>query len=425
MIDTLKYTCHSDMTLEMQVLCEILISKKIPIGIIADFFTGKQREVFLICEYQWAKNREIDSALIAKEHDLTEILNTNGTFSETAIEKLRNLWRTRQYGLIIDQTYAIKDPLERLNKISELTAKCMMIKPVTEYNQNEQTCKLIEIIGEICSRKKNIAGLCTGIKAFDVGLNGFERGRLYVMGALKKTGKSRFLAFLCAKFSEQGANTIFNSLEMNEIQLNSLIVAHYSGIDSSKLHHEMPPREMEALNIGFSACNEMKWEIYREYTPENLRALIEYRMCKKKIDIVCVDFIQRMRVPHLKNDRVREVEYIAQRLADMSRELNICVIALSQLSGAAEHLEPDVCPNMSHYKESQGIPENADAIITIHNPDRNGTPLKSDNAGMITYEPLNFKIRIEQRYGISGTEIPIVADLRTCRFFGQDNLHSV
>ena len=426
MIDPNEYLIQHDEVLEMQVLCEIITSRRIPFGLIGDFFTDSRKLIFIDLEKQWARDREIDPIVLAKTHDLSKILEMNGTFSETAISNLRDLWKTRQYGQILTQTHGIVNPSERIKSLVESASRCVMVKTIVDYNQTEQTCKLIEVISEINSRGKNISGYSVGLPDFDRAINGIEKGKFYVIGALKKTGKSRFLTYLCAKLSEQGANTLFNSLEMNDIQLNSLIVSHYGNIDSSRLSHQLKKDETALLNVGFSACNEMKWEIYREYTPEDLRAIVEYRQCKKQIDVVCVDFIQRMRVPHLKNDRVREVEYISQRLADMSRELNVAVIALSQLAGAAENLkDTEEVPDMRHYKESQSIAENADAIITMHDPNRHETPMTKDKFGNEIYSPLNLKFRIEQRYGITGNIIPITGDLRTCRFFCQDNNRDV
>ena len=423
MIDPLDYIYKSDPVLEMQVICRILTSKKLPFGLIGSFFTEDRRPIYDALEKQWARDREIDPILISKEFDLEKILQMAGTFSEEAITRLRNDWKQRQYGEIIVATQAIENPNERIKKIIELAAKCEMVKPIVEYSQNEATLKLVNIISEINKKGKNISGLSTGLLTIDEATNGIERGKFYVIGALKKTGKSRFLIYLCAKFSEQGSETIFNSLEMNEVQLNSLITSHYSKIDSSRLAYQLPQRDIVNLSVGFSRCSEMKWGIYREYTPEDLRAMIEYKKCKQQVDVVCVDFIQRMRVPHLKNDRVREVEYISQRLADMSRELNVAVIALSQLSGVAENLPPEECPNMAHFKESQAIVENADTIITMHNPDRKGSPIH-DNGVTVMYTPLQLKMRIEQRYGISGYQLPITADLRTCDFYCTDNKHN-
>jgi replicative DNA helicase len=126
-----------------------------------------------------------------------------------------------------------------------------------------------------------------------------------------------------------------------------------------------------------------------------------------------------MEEPELRKDRAREVEYISKGLADMSRELNVAMIILSQLSGLAEKLGDDEMPNMSHFKESQGIPENADAIITLHNFKRRENPFNMDGS----YKMQEISCLIEQRYGFSGCLTKFMGDMRTCLFTGQDTSH--
>jgi len=111
---------------------------------------------------------------------------------------------------------------------------------------------------------------------------------------------------------------------------------------------------------------------------------------------------------------VREVESIAQGLADIARDLNVCVIVLSQLQGAAEYLKGDELPNMAHFKESQGIPENSDTIMTLHNASRHENPFNDAGEWVV---PI-LKCKVEQRYDVSGAVVEIRADLRTCQFSG-------
>ena len=154
MIDPLDYIYKSDPVLEMQVICRILTSKKLPFGLIGSFFTDDRRPIYDALEKQWARDREIDPILISKEFDLEKILQMAGTFSEEAITRLRNDWKQRQYGEIIVATQAIENPNERIKKIIELAAKCEMVKPIVEYSQNEATLKLVNIISEINKKGK-------------------------------------------------------------------------------------------------------------------------------------------------------------------------------------------------------------------------------------------------------------------------------
>jgi replicative DNA helicase len=133
---------------------------------------------------------------------------------------------------------------------------------------------------------------------------------------------------------------------------------------------------------------------------------------KYKPDFVVIDFIQKMSSKKYHGDKVREMEDVAQGISDMTKDLNICTLTLSQLQGAAEKLEPDEVPNMSHFKESQGIPENMDQIWTLHDPDRHNNPYVNNE-----YVPRSFKMRIEQRFDVSGSICEFKGDMRTCNFY--------
>ena len=135
----------------------------------------------------------------------------------------------------------------------------------------------------------------------------------------------------------------------------------------------------------------------------------------QKIDVVIIDFIQRMS-DESKESRTKEVEAVAMQLADLSRELNIAVIVLSQLTGTAEKLDDDEMPNMSHMKESQAIAENADAILTLHNFERRKNPFNEDGS----YRLQEIHCLIEQRYDVSGCCFKFLGDLRNCQFKNHD-----
>jgi replicative DNA helicase len=235
---------------------------------------------------------------------------------------------------------------------------------------------------------------------------------VYAIGALKKTGKSRFGVYLSCVLKSQGAGIFWNSLEMSAGQLNILATAYFSDLNSNVFMKWMKPADYDRFKIGINSLKFLDWSIYKCHYVNDLRSRILSERQHKNIDIVFVDFIQRMRSLKHPNDRVREVEDLSKELADLSRDLNVAVIEFSQLTGAAEKLDEGMIPDMSHFKESQGTTENADTIMILHNLDRNKITDKING-----YQPQNFKIRIDQRYDLSGEIIDIKADLRTCKFF--------
>jgi replicative DNA helicase len=341
---------------------------------------------------------------------ISEIFDSPDVYSLPLLEHLKTMWLDRKYYELFDNTREIENPQERLNYVRKLIAETEL-KTTTFYSQPDETRRLIEVISINQSSNKKIMGYSTGLSRLDLAISGIEKGKMYLLGGLKKTGKSRFMIYLAMNLAQQGATVMMNSLEMNAIQLNAIALAYLSGIDSAKIGSCASEPEEKQIKSCFEQLEKLSWCIYREYTPESLLSRIEYEKTKHPVDAVFVDFAQRMRVPHLKNDRVREVEYVSQRLADMSRELNVAIVLLSQLSGAAEHLNDGEIPNMSHYKESQALPENSDCILTMHNPKRNEPAFNQD-----AYIIQEISLKVEQRYGLSGITFNIDADLRTATF---------
>jgi replicative DNA helicase len=361
---------------------------------------------------QWIEHREVDKNLFDwKEYPgISEVFETIDDYSLPLLEHLKNLWLDRKYYELFDNTRHIEKPKERLDLVRRMIAETEL-KTTEFYSQEEETNRLIDIIAANQLGNKTILGYRTGIDRLDTAINGIEKGKMYLIGGLKKTGKSRLMIFLANNLMLQGARILMNSLEMNASQLNAVSLSYMSGVDSSRIGGCATSAENETIQARFNELKNLNWCIYREYTPEALLSRLEFEKTKKPVDVLFVDFAQRMRVPHLKNDRVREVEFVAQRLADISREQNVAVILLSQLSGLAEHLKEDEIPNMSHYKESQALPENADCILTLHNPKRNEPAFNQD-----AYIIQDMFLKVEQRYGLSGITLQLSADLRTAKF---------
>jgi len=227
------------------------------------------------------------------------------------------------------------------------------------------------------------------------------------MGALKKTGKSRFMSYLAIKCMQQGAGVMLNSLEMSSYQLNILLLAYLSRVNSSVFDIPMGKENLKRVCESIPEAAKNDWMIYREKTVPDLRARIIQERQKRSVDVVFIDFIQRMFPVNFKTDRVRGMEEVSIALADMSRELDVAVFCLAQLSGEAEKLPADTVPNMRYFKESQGITENADVIIIMHDPKR-GTSDSSTNR--------TFVLKIDQRYGVSGVKVLLTGDLSNCTY---------
>ena len=207
---------------------------------------------------------------------------------------------------------------------------------------------------------------------------------------------------------------------MTRLQLNTLALSNFSGINSRQLSAKLPKHKFKQLNLGLSELDRLKWVIYRDYFVSDFKNRIIYLKQKGQCDVVFVDYIQRMKTTDFRSDRTRQVEQIATGLADISKELDVPIVVFTQLRGEAEKLPDDQVPDMSYMKESQGIAESGDVLIIAHNYDR-----KKDAAQLYSpdgsYIFPRFAFRIQQRYDISNQIVNINADLQCCRFVDGDS----
>lgn len=401
--------------LEQAVLSKVLTTGRIPPSLQSEFFVGREQKLYNAITALLSQHGRLDIVVLKQEHDdaIAEALTKQGTASEASVDALRKYWKVRELAkTALSISGEVSEVDEELESMQEALARVSLTQSVKSYDHQEEIGKILQVIERAQKEKRSSAGYPTCLKAIDALISGIEPGKVYSIGALKKTGKSRFGVYLGCKLAEGGAGVYWNSLEMSAFQLNTLALSYYTGLNSRKFGRELTVVEHKLVAEHMSRLSDLNWSIYRDRSVQELKTRVQYERNKKAIDVVIIDYIQRMDYLPLRKDRPREVERIAIDLANMSRDLNVAVVELAQLSGAAENLPDGEMPNMSHFKESQGIPENADVIMTLHNFKRHEpcfTP-----AGSYIMQTINAKI--EQRYDVSGSTVQFLGDMRNCRF---------
>lgn len=413
-----SFACAADINLENILLCEILMSGKMNPDVLPEYFTGRRVMLFNAIQKQWTELKCIDPIVLKVTYpeEVINAITLDGSSSHAIIDQLKTFWKKRELAKTIYEAGKLENIDAIIGKIQAETGQIALKHSRGEYNHVQAMQELSMALEHNQKRNSNIAGYSTGITELDTYLSGIEKGKMYCFGALKKSGKSRFAIFLSIMMRKAGAGVLWNSLEMNAVQLNSCALAYFADVDQRMFSRRMNRDQYAKTATGFTGLSEMDWIICREKTVQNLRARIIHERNKKAVDVVIVDFIQRMQ-DESKENRAKEVEALSIQLADLSRELNIGMVVLSQLTGVAEKLSDDEMPNMSHMKESQSIAENADAIITLHNFDRRKNPFNADGS----YRLQEIYCLIEQRYDVSGCCFRFLGDLRTCNFLNHSD----
>jgi len=267
---------------------------------------------------------------------------------------------------------------------------------------------LVEI-DESKARGGKIKGIASGIWDLDSLLNGGQKGKIYVVGALKKTGKSRFVLNAVSTFLNAGHPGLMFSMEMGRFQVLDCLIGNREKIVTSSIRSgTMTPKETARAKNQCTRISLQQFTIDKKSacTVDYIRQKIKEAKAASVVDFVIVDYIQRMKGKHSES-RVREIEGCAISLADIARDEDVIMIVISQMSGEAEKARSSV-PAYSMFKDSQAIVESADVAIALVDPTR-GKPNMDENFKDIDAIVL-------QRDGPSDMFVKLKAELQYSRF---------
>jgi len=227
---------------------------------------------------------------------------------------------------------------------------------------------------ETISKLDGTSGVPTGFVNLDRVTGGFQKSDLIVLAARPGMGKTAFVLSLArnAAIDYKKGVAIF-SLEMSSLQLVNRLIASETEISAEKLKKgNLEPWEWEQLNARIGKLTSAP--IYINDTPGlsvfELRAQCRRLKAEKNIDMVIIDYLQLMTTAaDGKGNREQEISAISRAVKGIAKELEIPVIALSQLSRAVETRGGEKRPLLSDLRESGAIEQDADMVMFIYRPE--------------------------------------------------------
>jgi len=208
---------------------------------------------------------------------------------------------------------------------------------------------------EIYKNRGKLIGITTGFKALDDITGGFRDGQLIVIGAATKGGKSSLAVNMATRAANQGFPIGFISLEMSSGELFDRFVSSYGSVDIAVLSRDPSKGEIEKISQAAHQASMLPIYIRDEsdVNPLQLRAAMR-RMCAvHKTRMIVVDYIQLLSPTDRKDSRERQVAEASRTLKQISKELNITVIALTQLNADGAS------------RESRAIEHDCDLFLVI------------------------------------------------------------
>lgn len=334
---------------------------------------------------QLKKNGNLDK--LESPHYLVELTNKVGSSANIEYHARIIVQKHIQRELIRVSTEIITKSFDETKDVFDLLDEAEVgLFDITQNNLNRSYSPIKDLVVEARKQMERAAedkdgplGVASGFTALDRVTSGWQNSDLVIVAARPGMGKTSFTLALAknAAMDYNHAVAVF-SLEMADIQLTNRLLSMDSGISSRKIKEasKLTDGDWTKLNSSIQRLSDAK--IFIDDTPQinifELRAKCRRLKMQHDVQLIIIDYLQLMSggVDNKNGNREQEISRISRALKAMAKELNVPVIALSQLSRQVEN-RPDKRPQLSDLRESGAIEQDADMVVFIYRSDYYGT----------------------------------------------------
>jgi replicative DNA helicase len=265
-----------------------------------------------------------------------------------------------------------------------------------------ETMEMLEALSARRSEGNEVVGVPSGLQKLDGLLGGFQRSDLVILAARPSMGKTALAMSMARNAAIDYKHAVaFFSLEMSAQQLVMRLISAEARVDAHRLRTgDLKNEHWQQIVSTIHRLTEAP--MYIDDTPAlgimELRARARLMKREHNIKMIVIDYLQLMHAPKAES-REREISMISRGLKQLAKELDIPIVALSQLNRSVES-RGDKRPMLSDLRESGSIEQDADVVMFVHRPEYYGIP--QDEDGHPT-EGMAEVIIGKQRNGPTGT----------------------
>lgn len=362
-------------------------------SILGLFSTSKPIDLLTVTE-ELRKNGDLEK--VGGPFYLVELTNRVASAANIEYHARIIVQKHIQRELITVSTKVIKDAYEDTTDVFDLLDSAEQgLFNITEHNLKRGAesmemllSKAYKKLGELYENKDNnegLTGVPSGFEKMDAVTSGWQNSDLIIVAARPGMGKTSFTLALAKNAAvDYNIPVAIFSLEMSNQQIVLRLLSLESEIDNKKLRTgQLEAYEWELLTQNIDKLS--KAPIYIDDTPAinifELRAKCRRLKMQNDIQLVIIDYLQLMSGgdDNKKGNREQEISHISRNLKALAKELNVPVIALSQLSRQTEMRGGDKRPQLSDLRESGAIEQDADIVSFIYRPEYYG--LMEDELG--------------------------------------------
>ena len=384
---------------EQALLGCLLIDTKIQVEISAflkedDFYAESHKYIFSAMDELIKANKAVDFVT------LTDALDKNGTIEQAGgieyITELTNVMPSaagyNRYLEIVLRDSMLRRLIRGASEIIEESSSstdeknslAVAEKKIFDISNSADTSEIVKIssvipdvmtkIDEMSKDKSKFRGIKTQYRGIDALLNGVHESDLMILAARPAVGKTSFAMNIVGNIALQGYSCAVFSLEMSKEQLTQRMLCSVAGINMGHVVKGQLDKS-EWLKMAKAKEQLSNARIFIDdsamISPSEVMSICRRLKRKAGLDFVMIDYVQLMSPEKgRKNDnRQQEITEISRTLKILAKELNVPVLALSQLSRAVE--TENRRPQLSDLRESGAIEQDADIVMFIHRPDKN------------------------------------------------------
>ena len=357
-----------------------------------DFYREDNREIFAAMSDLFTAGKNIDIITVNEQLLLRSSLEKVGgmAYLSNLTDSVPSTSNIVSYITIVHQKAILRNLIKVANDIIKMgysqsqdvdTVIEETEKRIFEVLQNKNSKDFISIkeilftiFGDLEKRVQNkskLSGIPSGFIDLDAKISGLNNSDLIILAARPAMGKSALAINIATHVAKQNVPALIFSLEMSKEQMISRILASEGNVNSMNIKNaDLTSDDWVKLSSASSKVSDMP--LYVDDTPglnpTELRAKCRKAKLEKNIGLIVIDHMQLMETKIRSASRQQEITEISRSLKILAKELNVPVIALSQLSRGNE-ARNDKRPMLSDLRESGSIEQDADIVLFIHRED--------------------------------------------------------
>ena len=358
-----------------------------------DFYRERNRWSYEACLALFQRGEPINQVSVAHEMEGLERLDPSGgaAFLSHLVTTVPTSVYIEHYARMVSRTSTMRNLISAATEIAALgyeqdsdvdsalgQAEELLFR-IRSRRENRDFVPLRDVLDKYLEDTASVhtalehgtAPVPTGFIDLDTVLGGLQRSDLVILAARPSMGKSTLALNIVQHAASQGANVGIFSLEMSGEQLAMRLLSSEAQVDSHSLRiNLMSDREQQRVINAVGALSDLP--IFIDDTP--LQTIIEVRSkarrlhMERRLDLIVLDYLQLMQGSSRSENRVQEMSDISRALKGLARDLNLPLIAISQLSRAVEQ-RPSHRPQLSDLRDSGSIEQDADVVAFIYRDD--------------------------------------------------------